>query len=236
MRSTIQRCRPSGALLSNPRRAIRVASALLQGTPAAGKVVTLVPMQPIFVFTITNYSNPKQPDEHRPAARMPSNCVGSDSPNRDGQLNTSRIYDNVSFRPELTSVRRIEAVSRPRELGTLATSSLARSLLIGSCSRNRRSVARCSVSHTPALCQSRSRRQHVMPLPKASSLPTECLSTRHSGRRSMLQVIHRASAAIFGEGVNTGISGSSAADNSLLSLRLVMLQEYGAQGLTSGLC
>lgn len=40
---------------------------------------------------------------------------------------------------------------------------------IWSCSRRRLSSARCSRSQTPSACQSRKRRQHVIPLPKPNS-------------------------------------------------------------------
>ncbi len=60
-------------------------------------------------------------------------------------------------------------VSWPPGLEALAPSMLTRSQSIWSCSRSRRSIAKCSRCHTPAACQSRRRRQYVMPLPKPSS-------------------------------------------------------------------
>ncbi len=98
------------------------------------------------------------------------------SRDRDSQRDATRSYDDVSFRSELAAVGRVEAgLLAPRGLETLAPSRLARSQSIWSCSRSRRSIARCSRCHTPAACQSRRRRQHLMPLPK----PCSCGRSSH---------------------------------------------------------
>lgn len=60
-------------------------------------------------------------------------------------------------------------VCSPRGLATVALSMLARPQSIWSCSRRRLSSAKCSRSQTPSACQSRKRRQHVIPLPKPNS-------------------------------------------------------------------
>ncbi|NKA10412.1 hypothetical protein GO298_03658 [Ralstonia solanacearum] len=57
----------------------------------------------------------------------------------------------------------------PGGLATVALSMLARPQSIWSCSRRRLSSAKCSRSQTPSACQSRKRRQHVIPLPKPNS-------------------------------------------------------------------
>ncbi len=83
------------------------------------------------------------------------------------QWNTVSIYNDVPFGAQFSSVGRVGAgLQAPRGLGTVEPSMLARSQSIWSCSRKRISMAWCSCSHNPAACQSRSRRQQVMPLPK----------------------------------------------------------------------
>ncbi|ALK32993.1 hypothetical protein bpln_2g07400 [Burkholderia plantarii] len=151
------------------------------------------------------------------------------SRDRDSQRDATRIYDDVSFRSELAAVRRVGAgFLAPRGLETLAPSRLARSQSIWSCSRSRRSIARCSRCHTPAACQSRRRRQHVMPLPKPSScgrsshgMPV-CSTYRMPLSAARSSTVRRRPP--LGDGVNSGIRGSSTTHNSLLILRLAMSQ------------
>ena len=91
-----------------------------------------------------------------------------------GQDNTERraagIDDEVALRARLAPVGRVRAGRRPPFFaGRLALSSAAR--LQSSCPApsSRSSKARCRLAHTPALCQSRSRRQHDMPEPQPIS-------------------------------------------------------------------
>lgn len=203
-------------------------AALPQILPAASKVVALVRVQFAGAFAWLAWQARYRWDSingllegNRIMPVGPRDC--------DGQRHTARIYDEVSFRSELASVRRVGASFRaPRGLETLAPSMLARPQSIWSCSRNRRNIARCSLVQTPAACQSRSRRQQVMPLPKPSAW----------GRSSQGMPVYRTyrmplSAARsstvrrlppLGEGVNCGINGSNAAHNSLLILRLAIAQ------------
>ncbi len=95
--------------------------------------------------------------------------VSFGSRDRDSQRNAACIYDDVSLRFELAAVGRVGAGFLAPGLETLAPSMLTRSQSIWSCSRSRRSIAKYSRCHTPAVCQSCRRRQHVMPLPKPSS-------------------------------------------------------------------
>ncbi len=155
--------------------------------------------------------------------------VAVGSRDRDGQRNAACIYDDVSLRSELAAVGRVGAgFLAPRGLETLAPSRLARSQSIWSCSRSRRSIARCSRRHTPAACQSRRRRQHVMPLPKPSScgrsshgIPV-CSTYRMPLSAARSSTVRRRPP--LGDGVNSGISGSSSTHNSLLILRLAISQ------------
>jgi hypothetical protein len=90
--------------------------------------------------------------------------------NSHRQRYTVAVNDDMALRAQLAAIRRILA-SRfaPPGAGTLALSSDARvqSIRPASCSRCR--SARCKRLQTPARCQSRKRRQHVMPLPQPSS-------------------------------------------------------------------
>jgi hypothetical protein len=87
-----------------------------------------------------------------------------------GQRHTSAVDHDMALRAQLTTIRRILAgLFAPPGAGTLALSSDARvqSIRPTSCSRCRR-LHRTRL-HTPACCQSRKRRQHVIPLPQPSS-------------------------------------------------------------------
>jgi hypothetical protein len=91
---------------------------------------------------------------------------------RDGhrQRYAVAIHHEVALRAQLAAIRRILAsLFAPPGAGTLALSNDARvqSMRPASCSRC--SSARCKRLQTPARCQSRKRRQHVMPLPQPSS-------------------------------------------------------------------
>lgn len=80
------------------------------------------------------------------------------------------LRDDVALAAELAPVRRVGAsVLAPRGLATLAASMLARLKSSLPAPRNSSSNSRCRRCHTPAACQSRRRRQQVMPLPKPSS-------------------------------------------------------------------
>jgi hypothetical protein len=72
--------------------------------------------------------------------------------------------------PELSTVRRVGArLLAPPFAHTFETSSAARDQSIRSACPSSSSITRCSRSHTPASCQSRSRRQHVLPEPQPIS-------------------------------------------------------------------
>jgi hypothetical protein len=91
---------------------------------------------------------------------------------RDGhrQRHAVAVHDDVTLCAQLAAIRRILARRfAPPGAGTLALSSEARvqSMRPAFCSRCR--SARCKRFHTPACCQSRKRRQQVIPLPQPSS-------------------------------------------------------------------
>jgi hypothetical protein len=164
-----------------------------------------------------------------------------DTRDRDRQWNASGIYDAVSFRPERATVRSVGArFLPPRGLATLAAPRLARPQSIWSCSRNLRSIARCNGFHTPAPCLSRRCRQHVMSLPGPSSCGRSSQGISACGTYTTPFNAARSSTIRrrlhLGDGSNTGINGSSAAHNSLLTFRPAMSPGYGVHGLMSRLC
>lgn len=158
-----------------------------------------------------------------------------------GKPGVRALDDEVSLRPELATVHWVGAgFLAPRGLATRAASTLARPQSIWSCSRNRRSIARCSLSNTPAACQSRKRRQQVMPLPKPSScgrfsqgIPV-CRTYRMPFSAARSPTARRRPP--LGDGVNTGINDSNATHNSLLIFRLDIPPGYGVHGWMSRLC
>src|SRR5215211_2341906 len=81
------------------------------------------------------------------------------------------VRNNVALRARLSLIRRIRSGLRPPLLaGTLAESKEALSHSTRSASPRRSKSTRCSSSHTPASCQSRSLRQQVDPDPQSISL------------------------------------------------------------------
>ena len=90
--------------------------------------------------------------------------------NRHRQRHTVTVDHDMALCAQLATIRRILAsLFAPPGAGTLALSRDARvqSIRPASCSRCR--SVRCNRLHTSARCQSRKRRQHVMPLPQPSS-------------------------------------------------------------------
>ena len=91
---------------------------------------------------------------------------------RDGhrQWHAVAVHHDVTLCAQLAAIRRILAgLVAPPGAGTLALSSDARVQSIRPASCSRCSRRRCRRLHTPACCQSRKRRQQVMPLPQPSS-------------------------------------------------------------------
>lgn len=215
-------------------------AALLQVTPAAGKVIAFVRMQLARPFARSAI----QTRDCRNGFERRFEChrvVPIGARDRDCKWNAARVYNDVPFRPELSPVCRIGAgFLAPWGLGTLVPSRLARFQSIWSCSRNRRSIARCSRFHTPVACQARSRRQHVMPLPKPSScgrsshgMPV-CRTYRMPFSASRSSTVRRRPPLV--DGLNAGINNSSAAHSSLLIFLLDMRPGYETYGLMSKLC
>ena len=113
--------------------------------------------------------------------------VGSGDDQR--QRDALSVYCDMTLAADLSPVGWIwPGLFAPRGLATLAPSMLTRLQSIASYPRSRASSARCRRCHTPAFCQSRRRRQHVMPLPNPSVVanpPTGCLCAARTESRSM---------------------------------------------------
>jgi hypothetical protein len=87
------------------------------------------------------------------------------------ERHASSVRNKVAFRTQFAAIRRVLAdLFAPLLAGTLAESKDALSQSMRSAFPRRSSSTRCSSSHTPASCQSRRRRQQVLPLPQPSSL------------------------------------------------------------------
>ena len=84
----------------------------------------------------------------------------------DAERGAARVRDDVPFGARLAAIRGIWARRRsPFFAGTEALSSAARLQSICPAPSRRSSSTRCKADHTPAWCQSRNRRQQVMPDP-----------------------------------------------------------------------
>ncbi len=193
MRSTTQRQRPSRDLSSTPVRAMR----------------TLIPRRcryrrqcrassPLSAWTCSGRwrGRPRAPrtgwdarDDRREDRRVGALRAGQAS----GQRQPLAIDRQMTLGTRLAPIGRV----RPHRIAPF----LARRLALSTETRDQSSapsaprrsrIARCSACQTPAICQSRSRRQHVLPLPQPSTPGSACqpqpvLSTNmipHSARRA----------------------------------------------------
>lgn len=88
----------------------------------------------------------------------------------DRQRDTAAVAHKVALRARFAPIRRIgPGFLAPPGAGTLPESSEARDQSMWSAKPSRSSRTRGRASHTPAACQSRSRRQQVLPLPQPIS-------------------------------------------------------------------
>jgi hypothetical protein len=117
--------------------------------------------------------------------------------------------------------------------GTVELSMLARLQSIWSASPSRSSSARCSSHQTPAACQSRRRRQQVIPLPQPISwgryshwIPV--FSTKTMPVRQARSGTRGRPVFFFGRGF--GINGATTAHNSSLTSGLAMQQTLQGRG------
>lgn len=144
-------------------------TAALEVSTAPGEVITLVRMQltgpatrPAWLATHGRQGIHQCLEDHRIMA------IGSGDAKH--QRDALSVRDQMAFAAEFAPVRRVgPCVRAPRGLGTLAPSIQARLKSSLPALRSSVSNAICRRCHTPALCQSRSRLQQVMPLPKPNS-------------------------------------------------------------------
>jgi hypothetical protein len=199
--------------------------------PAAGNVVGLVGMQRGRAFA-------------RPTTRLLDRGDGVDQVLEDdrlvavgagdeaGERGAAPVRNNVALRARFAAIRRVPAGGgAPLFAGTLAASRQARLQSIWSASPSRSSSARCSRSQTPSTCQSRSRRQHVMPDPQPSSagsisqgmplLSTKMIPVKQarSGTRGRPP---------FGFDCSFGSNGSTMAHSSSLTSGLLMPSRHAS--------
>jgi hypothetical protein len=88
----------------------------------------------------------------------------------DRERGAASVRNKMALRARFAAIRRVRAGGTPPFLaGMLALSKQARSHSIWSAAPSSSSSVWCNCSQTPASCQSRRRRQQVMPLPHPSS-------------------------------------------------------------------
>jgi hypothetical protein len=93
----------------------------------------------------------------------------------DAERNALGIGEKMMFAARFAAVGRVRPrLEPPKRARTLLESTTARDQSSRSAACNRRNSSRWSLSHTPAFCQSRSRRQHVTPLPHPNSCGKSC--------------------------------------------------------------
>ena len=172
MRSTTQRQRPTRSRDSCPRRAMRGAMPRHAGAAGRGRTESHTPCRHVACPADSAVVPPARP---RPATRPPADrasCSHTDWPatvappaaNRADQPTRDACSRICLDRSDWARCR-----YRRGGEGTLAESRLARSQAIWSCSRMRCNRVRCKRSQTPARCQSRRRRQQLMPQPQPIS-------------------------------------------------------------------
>lgn len=154
------------------------------------------------------------------------------------------VRDEMALAAEFASVRGIgTCVRTPRGLATLAPSMPTRLKSSLSALRNSSRSSKCRLCHTCAACQSRGRRQQVMPLPKPSSwgsssqgMPVRSTNTMPSRACSSLNL----GRPPLAEGTNTGSNGSiflkSAVLISLFLFLPIRLQTPIRRLAMTGLC
>jgi hypothetical protein len=136
----------------------------------------------------------------------------------DGERDALAVNDEVVLRSQLAAIRGVTARRfAPLLARTLKLSTLARDMSIVASSPSQLSNFVCSCSQTPAFCQSRSRRQQVVPLPQ----PSAAGSSRHGHpvRRTKTIPARAARSGMRGRpplgfGSSSGSSGSMASQRS----------------------
>ena len=146
------------------------------------------------------------------------------------ERDASSVDHKMALRARFATIRRIRpGCFAPLLAATLAESSEARDQSSLSASARRWSSSWCKRSQTPTWCQSRNRRQHVIPLPQPSSCGSisqaiPLLSTNKipvNTARSLMR-----GRPPLGLGGSVGSSGATTAHNSSLTSGLLMPPVY----------
>ena len=209
------------------------------GDAASREVVSLIGMQLRWSLAWTTARSSHGLDElqHRPELQRVVDVCRSKI---DGEWDALRVDDQVVLRAWFSAVRRIRPrFFAPPFAGTLEASSAARDQSIASAKPSSSSNARCSRCQTPARCQSRKRRQQVMPLPQPISLgrcshPMPVRSTKRmpanaarSGTRGRPP---------YGFGSSAGKSGAIRLHSSSGTIGFAMPGAYGSWPLRDKFC
>jgi len=185
-------------------------------TTAAGVTATAMVICLVGVQLVWSASRPAQPaaDGRDGIEQLLERnaVVDIGSGQQEGQRNAAAIRDQVPLGPWFTSICWVRAGRRSPLFAAMdELSTQARLQSIRSASRNRHSSSRCKRSHTPAACQSRSRRQQVTPEPHPISAGS--ISHGMPVRRTNRMPVRTARAGTggrppFGFGAARGNSGS----------------------------
>ena len=150
------------------------------------------------------------------------------------QRNALSFDHKMALRARFSSIRRVRAgLFAPPGAGTIPASTQARDQSNCSASPSRSNKTRCSLSNTPALCQSRSRLQQVIPLPQPNSLGSishgmPVLSTNKIPLNTARFEI--GGRPPFKRGFSRGKSGSITCHNSSLTSCFAIPQSYQSSG------
>ena len=214
-------------------------AALVTGPAAAWKIVGLVSVQ---LARSSAGPTPALADRrHRVEHRLQHSAVVDVGRGQDnGEGNAAGIDEQVALAARPAAIGRVRAGAfAPLFAGTLAASSEHRRQSIALARPSRSSRTRCSRAQTPACCQSRTRRQQVMPEPQPISRGSISqgrpdrstnrmpVSTARSGSRGRPP---------FGRGGGGGNKGSSSAHKASGSRGLAMPNQPHAADTGSRLC
>ena len=147
-----------------------------------------------------------------------------------GERKPAAFHKEVVLRAELAAVGGVRPrLPPPFSAGTAAASKLARDQSIRPAAPSRSSSTWCSRAHTPAACQSRSRRQQLIPLPHPicagkSSHGMPVRSTNRIPRKACRSGI--GGRPPFGRGGRGGSNGATTAHSSSLTISLPILPAY----------
>ena len=156
---------------------------------------------------------------------------------RQAERSALGVGDDVALGAWTPTVGRVRARRRaPLFAGTVLLSSAARSQQIFPAASRRSSSTRCSRAHTPAACQSRRRRQQVIPDPHPISTGSRSQGEPVTSTNRMPVRAARSGTRgrpPFGRGGAGGNNGEIAAQRSSVTRAWVMHAQPTAQGFVT---